>query len=124
MAIPLNAADEPARPADKSAVTDVVLATHGILTGVVVDEQGRPLSGTKVHILHELKPIAEVRTDKSGRYSVKGLRSGLHRVRSVGGEKVCRFWTKSSAPPNAKAQLVQTCSKEIVRGQLGSGRPI
>lgn len=115
-ALPLNAADEPARPADKSAVTDVVLATHGILKGIVVDRQGQPVAGTTVRILHEEKPVAQVRTDRTGRYSVKGLRSGLHRVRTVSGESVCRFWTKSSAPPSAKQQLLQTCGEEVVRG--------
>lgn len=121
MAMPLNAADEPARPAEKPVVADVVLKTHGILSGALVNPQGRPVKHSRIQIMHGRKTVAEVRTDKSGHYSVKGLRSGTHRIRTISGDTVCRFWTEKTAPPTAKKQLLLTTESSIVRGQNGGG---
>jgi hypothetical protein len=107
--------------AEPASVSDIALAPSGDLLGTVVDELGRPLVNTPVQVTHQQTVIALVRTDAQGRYAVQGLRSGLHMVRTVNNQKLCRFWAPATAPPSAGAGLVMVSRAAVVRGQNGCG---
>lgn len=106
---------------EPAGVSDIALAPSGDLLGTVVDEQGQPVVNAAVQVAHQQTVIALVRTDAQGRYAVQGLRSGLHMVRTVNGQKLCRFWTPAMAPPSAATGLVMVSRAGIVRGQNGCG---
>ncbi|MEZ6131456.1 MAG: carboxypeptidase-like regulatory domain-containing protein [Planctomycetaceae bacterium] len=112
--LPVQAADPATHPGN---VTDVALAAQGDLTGTIVNEQGQPLADMPVQIVHDRKVVAMVKSDATGRYSVKGLRGGLHMVRTVNNQTLCRFWNAGAAPPAASRSLTLTSSSTVVRGQ-------
>ena len=112
MALPVQAGE-----ISTPTVTDVALSNSGSLSGAVVNNAGKPLVNSPIQIMHKKAVVARAKTDAAGRYSVQGLRSGLHVVRTVNSQRACRFWTASTAPPAAKRGLVLTSSSIIVRGQ-------
>jgi hypothetical protein len=116
MTFSADAAEPISEPA---SVSDIALAPSGDLLGVVVDEQGQPVVNAPVQVMHQQSVIALVRTDAQGRYAVQGLRSGLHMVRTVNDQKLCRFWTPAMAPPSAGTGLLMVSRAAIVRGQNG-----
>ena len=103
------------------SVTDVALSTTGELYGKVIQSSGRPVSNAAVQVSHDGATIAEVKTDNKGRYAVKGLRSGVHVVKTSQSQHVCRFWSDQSAPSTAKKSLVMSVDSHVVRGQLMAG---
>jgi len=114
MALPVQAAEQTAQP---RSVTDVALTSQGDLTGTVVDDLGQPLADMPVQIVHDRKVIALVKSDAAGNYSVRGLRGGIHLVRTVNKQTLCRFWNASAAPPAASQSLTLATSSTVVRGQ-------
>lgn len=122
MAIPVQALDSSERRATGSTVvSDVALTADGELTGVVVGKNGQPLAGKPVQVLHNQDIVAEIRSDANGRYTIQGLRNGVHVVRTVNGRKICRFWSADTAPPVAHRGLLLTSDSTIIRGQDGCG---
>ncbi len=117
MAVPVQAVDSPVRK--QSVVSDVALTATGELVGLVVSRSGKPLTGLPVHVVHRQKIIAKVKTDGSGHYRVRGLRTGLHTVQTVNGQSECRFWSADAAPPKVKRQLQLVAGDSVVRGQNG-----
>lgn len=69
----------------QSALLRVELKRGGEVRGTVTDRAGRPLPGTRVHLIDEATGTApEERTavsDEQGRYALKGIASGDHGVR-------------------------------------------
>ncbi len=122
MAIPVQTFAETKTTKTAPSVTDVALSAKGELHGQVVQSSGRPVSNAAVQVLHKGTVIAEVKTDGTGRYAVKGLRSGLHVVKTSQGRHVCRFWTGQTAPAAAKKSLVMSFDTNVVRGQNGAAR--
>ncbi len=120
MAIPVQAFAEKETIKTAPSVTDVALSAKGELHGKVVQSSGRPVSNAAVQVLHKGTVIAEVKTDATGRYAVKELRSGLHVVKTSQGQQVCRFWTGQMAPAAAKKSLVMSVDSHLVRGQIGA----
>lgn len=98
-------------------VVDVRLTAEGDFVGAIVGDDGAPSANRPVQVLYGSRVIAEVRTDANGRYSVEGLRSGLHVIKTVNNQQVCRFWSATSAPPAARRGLLMRSSDTIVRGQ-------
>jgi hypothetical protein len=121
MAIPVQAFADTQTTKSASSVTDVALSATGELHGQLVQSSGRPVTNAAVQVSHKGSVIAEVRTDGAGRYAVKGLRSGLHAVKTPEGQHVCRFWTKHTAPAAAKKRLVMSVDSQVIRGQLLGG---
>ncbi|HIE97382.1 MAG TPA: carboxypeptidase regulatory-like domain-containing protein, partial [Fuerstia sp.] len=105
MSLPVQAFADTETTKTAPSVTDVALSATGELHGQVVQSSGRPVSNAAVQVLHKGTVIAEVKTDGTGRYAVKGLRSGLHVVKTSQGRHVCRFWTGQTAPAAAKKSL-------------------
>ena len=98
-------------------VTDVSLTATGDFLGAIVDEAGKPLVNAPIQILHKQTVVATAKTDAKGRYSVQGLRSGLHMVKTRTTAQACRFWTAKTAPPSAKRGLIFADTNKVVRGQ-------
>ncbi|MEZ6124077.1 MAG: carboxypeptidase-like regulatory domain-containing protein [Planctomycetaceae bacterium] len=107
----------PVSASEAATVTDVSLSAAGDLHGLVVTDTGLPLANVAVQVVHDKSVVAVVRTDAAGRYVVQSLRPGVHLVRTVEGQQVCRFWNAAGAPPAARQGLVMTASQTIVRGQ-------
>ena len=111
-------ADAP-RQIKKSAMSDVVLGVRGTLTGQVVDGQGRARVGRTVSVRRGSLLIARVKTDRTGRFTVKNLPGGSYAVTSGIASQMVRAWAAGSAPPRTAAQLVLVDQPLIVRGQNG-----
>ena len=107
------------RQIKKSAMSDVVLGVRGTLTGQVVDGQGRARVGRTVSVRRGSLLIARVKTDRTGRFTVKNLPGGPYAVTSGTAGQVVRAWAAGSAPPRTAAQLVLVDQPLIVRGQDG-----
>ena len=118
MAIPVQAFAETEISKNAPSVTDVALSAEGELHGQIVQSTGRPVTNAAIQISNNDTVIAEVKTDGTGRYAVKGLRSGVHVVRTSQSQHVCRFWTDQTAPAAAKKSLVMSLDSHVVRGQL------
>lgn len=116
LALPVQADNQPV-PSAAPSVADIALTADGNLSGAVVRPDGKPLSNTAVQVLYKQNVVAEVKSDANGRYTVRGLRNGVHTVRSAGIQKVCRFWSASTAPRTAKKGLILSRDARIIRGQ-------
>ncbi|MDG1897841.1 MAG: carboxypeptidase-like regulatory domain-containing protein [Fuerstiella sp.] len=121
IAIPVHAFAETNTGKIAASVTDVALSANGELHGQVVQSSGRAVTNAVVRVSHKGSVIAEVKTDRAGRYAVKGLRSGLHVVKTSKGQQVCRFWAKHTAPSAAKKSLVMSADSHVIRGQMMAG---
>lgn len=113
MALPVHAVE----PSTNRAVADVAFTQSGDLIGVIVDATGKPMANAPVQILHKTTVVATAKTNVAGRYSVQGLRSGLHIVQTSRTSQPCRFWNANAAPPSAKRGLVLAGTDNVLRGQ-------
>lgn len=108
---PLNAADPVAiRSSDVSL-------RGGVLTGMVLNTEAKPVAGLPVHLLHGEKLVATVHSDENGQFAVKGLRTGGHVLQVGTNQHPVRFWTSQSAPPSATSRMAIVVDEVIVRGQ-------
>ena len=118
MILPAQAFEQPAA-VETARIADVALTPQGELQGLVVRQNGQPVAGEVVRVVHNSKMVAAARTDARGRYTIKGLRPGTHKISALNGEQICRLWHSQTAPPAAKKGLISTESQRIVRGQNG-----
>lgn len=115
-------AAEPNVPAQSaSAGVDVVLTSAGQLHGTVVGNDGKPLPNSIVKVLYQRSRVAEVRTNNHGKYTVGGLRTGVHTVQTDSNKQLCRFWSTDNAPPTARTSLVLSKDETVLRGQSSAG---
>lgn len=121
MAVPVQAFNEPVLPVATAPIADVALTQGGCFLGLVVADDGSPRGNVPVTVFHEDVMVAQAKTDVTGRYSIKGIRSGMHIVRTPISEQPCRFWTPQTAPPSARQALVTSRQTSIVRGQFACG---
>ena len=96
---------------------DIVLHDGGELLGQVVNAQGRALNNTSVVLLQGSKEVARTITDRTGRYSFRGLTGGVYEVATVGKRDVYRLWNPQTAPPAAKQGLLLVSDQNFVLGQ-------
>jgi hypothetical protein len=104
----------------KRNVTDVCLGEDGTLQTQIVDFQGQPVTGEKVVVCFQNKPIASVISDQQGFATVSGLRPGPHQIVTARGTSAFRMWHKDNAPPSAVNTPTVVSDKDVVRGQLGA----
>ncbi|QDV14575.1 hypothetical protein CA51_44830 [Rosistilla oblonga] len=97
-------------------IQDVALHGDGELQGAVVDSNGHPIEDAPVVIGQFGKPIAELRTDRQGRFVVSGLNAGIYQVVSHGGAQHCRVWPTGTAPASAKQGVIHVTEPEVARG--------
>ena len=106
------------RPATK--ITDVQLRKGGVLTGQVLDAQGKAQPNMPVAMVRGGKLIAKAKTDSRGQFNVKGLKGGVYRLASLNDAKVYRVWAPTTAPPAAAESVVLVNRGDVVRGQQGA----
>lgn len=116
MAVPTPTfAAETATTATK--VHDIRLTSSNEFSGLILTEKGKPVAGVPVQLISDSKVIASVKTDRTGRYRVEGVRPGMHIVKTVKGQETCRLWAAQTAPPSARPALMMTAYTTVVRGQ-------
>jgi hypothetical protein len=106
-----------ARPA-ASVISDVALHDNGVLVGQVVNKQGVPQSGTLVRVVYQGEPVATAQADKDGRFSVSGLRGGVHTVETADSGGIYRLWAPRTAPPAAASGILLVKDELAQRGQI------
>ncbi len=100
-----------------SVVSDVALQDDGVLTGQVVNKQGVPQAGTAIRVVFQGEPVAAAQTDKDGRFSISGLRGGVHTVETMESGGIYRFWAPRTAPPAAASGVLLVNDELAQRGQ-------
>ncbi len=113
---PISWADSPGAAA--SGIQDVELSSSGVLSGQLVDPQGRGLGQVEVAIQSSDRDVASVVTDAEGRFQVAALTGGLYQVSAENAQGMYRCWNSGSAPPAAaEGVLLVDPSRAVVRGQ-------
>ena len=100
-----------------SCVKDVALQQGGALRGQVISAQGVVQPRLRVSLLRDGQPVAEVLTDKQGRFAVTGLTGGVYLVSTQGTMEVLRAWTHQTAPPAAVTGLLLVPHGDVANGQ-------
>jgi hypothetical protein len=114
-------AASPASPAQSAPqVLDVALARGGLLQGQVIDTKGAAMKAVPVSIWFENHQVATTVSDDQGRFSVNGLRGGVHQVAAGQGGSTYRLWTAEVAPPTAQTGTVAVPGQAVIRGQNGN----
>ena len=103
-----------------SRVADVALHAGGVLHGILVDTQRRPLAAQQIHVRFEGNVIATVTTDERGRFAIRGLRGGTYTIDSNTGGRTVQLWAPQTAPPSAQQGALVVAGKPgtTVRGQF------
>lgn len=108
-----------ANAVERVELRNVELATRQILNGRFVNNAGQPLFGVVITI-QVAKDVYKVVTDKTGRFSVSGLRGGQCII-VIGDETfACRLWANGTAPPMSLKSIAlvdSTGDDTVVRGQ-------
>ena len=102
-------------------IQDVSLGEKGELTGYVLDDQGKPVAGSKVVVRLGRKIVAETTADKAGHFEVSGLRGGIYQIEYADGISVLRVWKHGTAPKSAAASARLVAEKLVIRGQSELG---
>jgi len=97
--------DERFTTATKSAelVDDVAIDPEGILTGRVLNSDGKPVEGTQVDLVRADDQLASTTTTaENGSFQFEGVAGGVYRILAVNHSVMVRAWTSDAAPPNAR----------------------
>lgn len=107
-----------AQPKDASQ-GDVALRTGGVFVGQYVDAQGAAVAGVDVAMHAGGKTVAVTKTDKQGRFAVKGLKTGQYDVVAMNQKQSFRCWDGKAAPPHARNGALIVTGSDVVTGQGG-----
>ena len=110
-----------AAPVAKAPIGDIALRDGGLLVGLVVDAQAKPLAKAEVSIRQAGKEVARTTTDKNGVFAAKGLRGGQYQVATAQGVVNYRLWADKTAPPTARSAAMVISSDKVVAGNYGPG---
>jgi hypothetical protein len=114
---PLYAAVQQTTSRSQAVISDIRLASGGLLEGRLVNSQALPVEQASVAILHDGLEVARARTDANGAFQVAGLRGGVHQIAGPSGTATCRLWQQGMAPPSARESAVVITRGPLVRGQ-------
>ncbi|TWT66741.1 hypothetical protein Pla123a_46290 [Posidoniimonas polymericola] len=98
---------------------DIALRNGGVFVGQYVDAQGNGVSGAEVAMVAGGKSVAVTKTDKQGRFAVKGLQSGQYDVVAMNSKTTFRCWEGKVAPPSARNGALIVTGDAVVTGQGG-----
>ncbi len=113
----LFAAQQQNNPRSKAVISDIRLASGGLLEGQLVDSRAQPIGRASVAILHDGLEVARAQTNANGSFQVGGLRGGVHQIAGPSGTATCRLWQQGMAPPSARDSAVIISRGPLVRGQ-------
>jgi hypothetical protein len=99
------------------AIPDVALQDGGVLQGQLLDKSGGVKVAKPVVVTQKGKVVVIAMTDKQGRFSIRGMRGGVHQIESEHGKGVYRLWAPMTAPPVAKSGILMVVDDSVVRGQ-------
>jgi hypothetical protein len=102
-------------------IADVALHQGGVFAGQVVNAQGVPRGNAKVVMTQKAKVVAIARTDKQGRFVVRGVRAGVYQVQAEQTVSVLRLWAERTAPPAARPAALLVSDSTIALGQDDGG---
>ena len=102
-------------------IRDVSLNQDGVLSGYLLDTQGKPEAAAPVAIHQGRRQIALTKTNAKGLFEVKGLKGGVYQVTSQKGSSAFRVWKNGTAPKQASKLALLVTNQNIVRAQPGSG---
>lgn len=101
------------------APADVALQEGGVLTGLVINQQQKPIDGAVVSIRQGNREVAKTVTNKQGKFKVANLKGGVYEVASANGTGLYRAWAAKTAPPKARNNALVVSGAQVVRGQFG-----
>ena len=105
----------PAKPA--AAVLDLELSAGGTASGEVFNAQREPVKDAVVSVRQGRTEVASVRSDESGRFTIKGLKPGVYHVVAGTGQGLYRVWNPKSAPPKSLSQIKIVSDRTVIRAQ-------
>ena len=103
-------------------IHSVELNADGVLLGQLVDSTGASVAETEL-VFQSRSGESVLRSDKSGRFTIIGLRTGVCAVRCGNDKFAFRVWAWGTAPPDASSSVALVIeSNSLVRGNRASGR--
>jgi len=102
-----------------TAPKDISLHKGGVLLGQIVDAQGASVASAQVSLYSGGKEVARTQSDRTGKFSVSGLKGGVYQVASANNRGVYRLWSPRTAPPAAGRGMMLVSGSDIARGQSG-----
>ncbi|MGD0900013.1 MAG: carboxypeptidase-like regulatory domain-containing protein, partial [Thermoguttaceae bacterium] len=82
---------------------DVALGEGGLLSGLVVDAQGKPAANMPVSLQDfQNQEIASVVTNPQGQFAIRWVRGGVYQLITPKGRGMYRFFVAGAAPPSAR----------------------
>ena len=98
-------------------VRDLALGSGGVLRGQVVNSDGLPAPKEVVTVIRDGRPVATVKSDDQGAFTIAGIPSGVYAITSGKATGVVRAWSHGSAPPAASQGVLLVPRDLTVRGQ-------
>ncbi len=99
-------------------IKDVSLDGQGVLSGYVVDAQGKPEATTAVKIRQGRRQVAVAKTNAKGHFAVKGLKGGVYQMSSKKGSQIIRVWKHGTAPKKSSRLALLVNDQKVVRAQI------
>jgi hypothetical protein len=113
----ISLAAAPATP----RVVNIVLQEGGVVVGQLVDVQGAALADRQVSLYQGKQLVSLAKTDKEGRFALKGVRAGIHKLVAGKNQGHVAVWTASAAPPTAHHAVLMVSDNAIVTRAQGDG---
>jgi hypothetical protein len=97
---------------------DVALQAGGLLTGQVLDSDGKAKSGVDISLKQMGKTIAHTASDPNGEFQFSSVKAGVYQIETAHGGGVYRLWAPQTAPPAAQQIVrVSTSDSSLIRAQ-------
>lgn len=106
-------------------LSNVQLSQDGAMHGLMVSADGKPVADTvvRIHMQGDINRISQtIKSDRDGRFQVRGLKTGTLVVSVGDSSYACRVWNHGIAPPNSVKTAAFVTDGQVVRGQ-GERRP-
>ena len=97
--------------------TDVSLDKRGVLTGTIVDKNGKAAVEADVLVKQGRRLVAKTKTDKKGNFEVSKLRGGVYQILVGDTAAFVRVWADGTAPPKAHDTALIVADGKLVLGQ-------
>lgn len=119
LCVPYAAYADP--PAEIASTFDVALTSQGQLSGVLIDNSGRPVGNVEVGLLCGSNLASLTTTDGQGHFTFEDVRGGSYQLATVGSVHIVRAWASNTAPPVARPAAVIVVDGDVIRGQEACG---